>query len=166
MSKTRLRRSDPQKERHWRELIRGQQLSGESVREYCRGAGVKESAFYWWRRELARRGEAPKVTGARRPAQRKRARSSVVPGGKRAAESNRPRQPGRGKPATETPVSFRASGGDASRFLPVHLLGGNSPAHAAGVEIHLGDGRMICVRPGFDRQTLREVLAALEGRPC
>jgi hypothetical protein len=37
---------------------------------------------------------------------------------------------------------------------------------AAGVEIHLGGGRMICVRPGFDQQTLRDVLAALEARSC
>ena len=55
MSKTSSRRSDPEKERYWRELVRRQQRSGQSVREYCRGAGVKESAFYWWRRELAGR---------------------------------------------------------------------------------------------------------------
>lgn len=61
MSKTRLRRSDPEKERFWREMVQGQQQSGQSVREYCRCAGVKESAFYWWRRELARRSETRKV---------------------------------------------------------------------------------------------------------
>ncbi len=166
MSKMRLRRSDPEKERYWRELVGGQQLSGQSVREYCRDAGVKESAFYWWRRELARRSETRKVAGARRPAQRKRARSSAVPGGRRAGESNRRRQPGRGKPATETPVSSRASGGDASQFVPIHLLADSSAAIAATVEIHLGDGRMVRVTPGVDRQTLREVIAALEVRPC
>jgi hypothetical protein len=61
------------------------------------------------------------------------------------------------------PISRGPSGDDGAPFVPIHVLAGNSPA---GVEIHLGDGRMICVRPGFDRQTLREVLAALEGWPC
>jgi transposase len=34
--------------------------------------------------------------------------------------------------------------------VPIHVLTGSS---AAGVEIHLGGGRMICVRSGFDLQT-------------
>jgi len=46
MSTTRLRRNDPEKERYWRTVVQGQQPSGQSVREYCRQAGVKESAFY------------------------------------------------------------------------------------------------------------------------
>jgi len=54
MSKTRLRRSDPERERYWRKVVRGQERSGQSVREYCRGAGVKESAFYWWRVSVPR----------------------------------------------------------------------------------------------------------------
>ena len=33
---------------------------------------------------------------------------------------------------------------------------------ASGVELHLPAGRRIVVRPGFDRQTLLELLAALE----
>jgi hypothetical protein len=61
------------------------------------------------------------------------------------------------------PLGGGPFGDGASPFLPIHVLAGTAPT---GVEIHLGDGRMICVRPGFDRQTLREVLAALEGRPC
>ena len=61
MCETSLRRSDPEKERHWREVVRGQSLSGQSVREYCHDAGVKESAFYWWRKELARRSETRKA---------------------------------------------------------------------------------------------------------
>jgi len=50
-----------------------------------------------------------------------------------------------------------------SPFLAIHVLAASPPA---GVQIQLGDRRMICVRPGFDRQTLPEVLAAMEGRPC
>jgi len=48
-------------------------------------------------------------------------------------------------------------------FLPIHVLRAST---AAAVEIHLGNGRTICVQPGFDQQTLRDVLAALEGRSC
>jgi transposase len=55
MSKARSRRRDAGRERHWREVIRAQAGSGRSVREFCRQGGVKEGAFYWWRRELARR---------------------------------------------------------------------------------------------------------------
>jgi hypothetical protein len=36
---------------------------------------------------------------------------------------------------------------------------------AAPLELHLGAGRWLVVRRGFDGQTLRELLAVLEGRP-
>lgn len=65
MRKTRSRRSGPERERYWREVVRGQVESGQSVRAYCRDAGVKESAFYWWRRELARRSGARQAGGSR-----------------------------------------------------------------------------------------------------
>jgi len=42
------------KERHWRKIMRGRG-DGEPIRAYCRAQGVNEAAFYWWRRELARR---------------------------------------------------------------------------------------------------------------
>jgi len=34
MSKTRLRRTDPEKEWYWREVVHRQPLSGQSVREW------------------------------------------------------------------------------------------------------------------------------------
>jgi len=46
----RIRKSDAAKERYWRGVVRGHGASDQSVRDYCRQAGVKESAFYWWRR--------------------------------------------------------------------------------------------------------------------
>lgn len=144
MSKTSLRRSDSEKERYWRAVVQGQEESGQSVRAYCREAGVKESAFYWWRRELARRSGLRKAAGSRPVKGRK-------PGPRRSASR------------MAASLGDGPRGGEASGFVPVRVLGGNAPAD---VEIHLGDGRMICVRPGFDRQTLVEVLAALESRPC
>lgn len=43
------------KEQQWREILGEQGQSGESVRGFCRERGVKEAAFYWWRREIERR---------------------------------------------------------------------------------------------------------------
>ena len=46
---------DLQKEAAWRRRLRRQAESGQSVRAWCRKHRVTETAFYWWRRELARR---------------------------------------------------------------------------------------------------------------
>ena len=155
MSTTRLRRSDPEKERYWRGLVQGHGGSGQSVREYCRQAGVKESAFYWWRRELARRS-----------ATRKAARPSPADESRRSGESNRRRKSRRDKPATATTPGRRRPSNDAPPFVPIQLLASNGVVHAAAVEIYLGDGRMVRVGPGVDRQTLVDVLSALEARSC
>jgi hypothetical protein len=63
----------------------------------------------------------------------------------------------------------RAPGEQTPRttFLPVRLAE-PAPIEAAGpgVEVVLGLGRRIVVAPGFDPETLRRVVAVLEGRPC
>jgi hypothetical protein len=48
---------DQQKESFWRKHIDGHRGSGESIRAYCRRRGLREPRFYWWRAELARRGQ-------------------------------------------------------------------------------------------------------------
>lgn len=48
-------RRDPAKESFWRQRVLDQASSGLSVRAFCRRHDLKEVAFYWWRRELARR---------------------------------------------------------------------------------------------------------------
>ena len=48
-------RRDLEKEAAWRRRLREQGKSGQSVRAWCRRHGVRETAFYWWRKELARR---------------------------------------------------------------------------------------------------------------
>jgi hypothetical protein len=43
----------------WRADVGRAERSGSaavSVREFCRGRGLREPSFYFWRRELARRG--------------------------------------------------------------------------------------------------------------
>lgn len=46
---------DPAKEAYWREVIKGQALSGLSMREFCRREGVAETSLHAWRRTIARR---------------------------------------------------------------------------------------------------------------
>ena len=53
MGKNRAR--DLAKEAVWRRRVRRHAESGQSVRAWCCKHGVTETAFYWWRRELARR---------------------------------------------------------------------------------------------------------------
>jgi len=48
------------RERRWRETFERFARSGLNVRAFCRQESLPESAFYFWRRELARRdGERP-----------------------------------------------------------------------------------------------------------
>jgi hypothetical protein len=59
----------------------------------------------------------------------------------------------------------------APSFLPVQVVESASqrPGVAElpdGVEIVLAPGRTVRVQAGFDRQTLADVLAVLEARPC
>ena len=128
-----------QRQSRWQEIVRQQAQSGQSVRVYCRQAGIEESAFYWWRRELARRsGQGDDL---RQP--------------RRSSPKGKP-----GRPAT------RKSPRMTTGFLPVQVTADRRPKAGRGVEMLLGDGRVLRIQPGFDRQTLLDVLSALEGRGC
>lgn len=136
--KRKVRRGDPQRQSYWEDVIRRWKESGRSVRDHCRAEGLRESAFYFWRRKLDRPG-----------------RSSATAGQTPARASGRLSKPRRGTPS----------------FLPVHVTGPVSESHgtaeaARGVEIVLRSGGMVRVPVGFDRQTLADVLAVLEARPC
>ncbi len=48
---------DAAKERFWRGVLKRFAASGLSVRAFCRRENLPESAFYFWRRELARRDD-------------------------------------------------------------------------------------------------------------
>ena len=62
---------------------------------------------------------------------------------------------------------LRAQNGQAeSRFVPVQIEIPDSLASAGRIEIVLDGGKQVRVEPGFDRQTLRDVLAVLERSPC
>jgi hypothetical protein len=54
-------------------------------------------------------------------------------------------------------------------FLPVAILPDPTPSITdppAHLELILPNGRRIAVAPGFDPQTLRRLIAAVEGPPC
>ena len=130
---------DPQRQGHWEEVMRRWQEGGRSVKDFCRDEGVRESAFYFWRRELARRSQQS-VKGAR-------------PKARRVTLASRSR-----------PVSPRP--GLAPSFLPVRVVEDGMAEAPHAVEIVLGQGRTVRVQSGFDRQTLVDVLTVLECRPC
>ena len=46
---------DVGKERFWRRAVAEWRRSGVTVRDYCSVESLAETAFYYWRRELARR---------------------------------------------------------------------------------------------------------------
>ena len=46
---------DKQREAQWRRMMRRQQRSGLTIRAFCGEHDLRETAFYFWRAELARR---------------------------------------------------------------------------------------------------------------
>jgi transposase-like protein len=157
--KKRIRHGDPQRRSYWEEVVRRWREGGQSVRAFCRAEELRESAFYFWRRKLAR--------GGRRASRR-------APD---AVDSSQFQS----HPATSTSRSSQRVSprhGAMPSFLPVHVVSPASrpllrsgarpgaPEADRGVEIILGQGRTVRVQAGFDRQTLAAVLAVLEVRPC
>ncbi|MEN6495789.1 MAG: hypothetical protein ABFD16_16025 [Thermoguttaceae bacterium] len=139
--KKRIRRSDPQRQRDWEEVMRRWRESGKAVRAFCRDEGVRESAFYFWRRELARR-DGQGVGNAIR------AQASLA------------------TPSARSPQQRSRWDGPTPSFLPVRVVEPRRTEGPGGVEIVLEQGRTVRVPVGFDRQTLADVLAVLEVRPC
>jgi len=52
---------DLNKEALWRRRVHGQTASGLSIRAWCRKHAVRESVFYWWRSQLARRHAVARI---------------------------------------------------------------------------------------------------------
>jgi len=44
-----------QGEAYWQRIVRQQAASGVTIRDFCRTSKLRESAFYFWRKELLRR---------------------------------------------------------------------------------------------------------------
>lgn len=56
----------------------------------------------------------------------------------------------------------RVAAAEAPRLVPVRLLGVSDST----IDLVIAGGRTIRVRPGFDEETLRRLVAALENRAC
>jgi hypothetical protein len=77
-----------------------------------------------------------------------------------------PASPGSSKPARSDMHSPASAN---HLFLPVTILPDpifSSTASQPHLELILSNGRRIAVAPGFDTQTLRRLIAAVEERPC
>jgi hypothetical protein len=48
-------RRDKSRETYWQQKLHAQSQSGLSIRAFCRQEKLAETAFYFWRREIARR---------------------------------------------------------------------------------------------------------------
>jgi transposase-like protein len=140
--KKRNRRCDPQKQAYWEDVVQRWKESGQSVRGYCRAQGLRESAFFSWRRKLARRNQP--TTAASQPTPQPPHVAPVEPSPKRRPFRHR-----------RTPS-----------FLPVRVVSPAVEGSRGGLEIAWSNGRVLRVSPGVDRQTLADVLALLEARPC
>jgi len=137
-----IRGGDPQRRRYWEEVLRRWREGGQSVSGYCRAEGLRESAFYFWRRKLAGHGARAEVGNGARRGRRPRASD---------AQSSLPVPQPRGR---------------LPSFLPVRVVERGATETTSGVEIVLEQRGRVRVMPGFDRQTLADVLAVLEVRPC
>ena len=76
--KKRTRRGDPQRQRYWEGVVQRWKEGDQSVAAFCRAEGLRESAFYCWRRKLAmggrRTGERASEARKGTPAFRRRDR--------------------------------------------------------------------------------------------
>jgi hypothetical protein len=140
--KKRVRQGGSERQAYWQEAMRRWKESGQAVRAFCRNEGVRESAFYFWRRELAQRSHRTEAANEARP------QASPLTKASHSCERASPRH------------------GSAPSFLPVRVVEDAAAEATSGVEIILARGCTVRVRAGFDRQALANVLAVLEVRPC
>ena len=138
MGEQRSRRNS-EKEAFWREIVRRQRAGDLSVRAFCQKERLKETAFYHWRRELARRDQQRL---ANRPRTRRSSRRRVA--GRAAGE----------KSSMET---------TPATFLPVRL---DQRPRAIGVELALPSGAVLRVPLETRVEDVARLVVAVEGRLC
>jgi transposase len=54
----------------------------------------------------------------------------------------------------------------AASFVPVRVVADAAPPPIQPIELVLGSGRALRIGPGFDPQTLQQLLTLLESQPC
>jgi len=128
-------------EAFWRRIVQQQAASKVTIREFCRQSKLRESAFYFWRKELLRRDAASRL---RRGHARPPAPAAFVPVSVTAETTG---------PATqEDPASIRAG------CVEIVLAGGRRIHVEPPVDRQaLADVLAVLAAAGSERQ---------ETRPC
>jgi hypothetical protein len=125
----------------WAVLIDEWKESGLNLAEFCRLRGLSRGTMQGW---------------------------VYKPALKRAIEAAR--RQARGKGAEASDEATPADPAPSPAFLPVRFAEVSTrtpqPENRAAIEIVLGGGRRVAIGPGFDDETLRRVVAALEAGPC
>ena len=120
--KNRERRGDPERKRQWLAAVERWRQSGRSVRDFCRAQGLKESTFYFWRRELTRRRQGR--TQRRQATSKTPERAGVVMSAHRLSPA----------------ISARPQG-EQGRLSPVRVVPRAAEENVGGLEIALPGGR-------------------------
>lgn len=137
-----------QKERFWRRMLRRQEKSGLSVRQFCLEQQLSEASFYSWKRTIAdrdRRGQRAATVDVQTGARPKGAATSK---GERFGSTLTQNQPGAaGKQADA-----------AALFVPLKL----SAAASSVIEVVHPRGHLVRVPAVFDAHGLRQLLDILD----
>jgi hypothetical protein len=124
----------------WAALIDQWRQSGLSLRAFCQQNGLSRGTMQNWIYK-------PTCKQAIEEARRQALTPAADPG-----------------PADVSPTS-----NPSPAFLPVRVAettANHQGSARTGVEIVLGTGQRVVLGVGFDSETLRRVVAVLEGRPC
>jgi hypothetical protein len=151
----RKRRRDPVKEAVWRDRFMRFDAAGLTVAAFCQGEGITPASFYHWRAEVRRRdAEATGVFVELVPAVEPEAAEPAVEAGETPVE-------------VAAAVVPRPSGSDAGSGGPGRASAdrGGGEASVAGpgapLELWVGCGWRLLIRPGCGRGLLRRAVAAL-----
>jgi hypothetical protein len=121
----------------WATLIDEWRRSGLRLPEFCRQHGLSRGTMQNW---------------------------VYKPELKRAVEEAR--REARGQATDPGHVDEPPGSAPAPAFLPVRVTGGREASDGSGVEVVIGAGRRVVIGAGFDAETLRRVVAVLEGQTC
>jgi len=130
-------RRDPAKEARWRARFKRHATSGLSVRAFCRHEQVTESAFYFWRRVIAKRD------------------------GERTLPSTPEPSTSEPSPASPAPKTS-ALAAPLPSFVPVSVTG--PAAGTTSIAIELAGGRVLRLPESISAARLAELVHALESR--
>ncbi len=139
---------DLAKEFSWRRTMQRHARSGKSVRAFCQAEGVSEPSFHYWRQVLRARDQSAAASTKNGELLDKHAtdspsRISITPG-----------------LADQCPVG-------TPLCMPLRMaVDGLADPRTDLLEVVLASGAVLKIPAGFDRETIRGVIAMLEPTRC